>query len=66
MTAMPEAALAAELGIAYACLALVVNRAAGRGAQPIHAELEAVSGTARSNAFAVVERFCRDREATLS
>lgn len=29
MTGMPEAALARELGIAYACIALVVNRAAG-------------------------------------
>lgn len=31
MTGMPEAALARELGIAYACVALVVNRAAGLG-----------------------------------
>ncbi|HTR01067.1 MAG TPA: S-methyl-5'-thioinosine phosphorylase [Candidatus Acidoferrum sp.] len=31
MTAMPEAALARELGLRYASLALVVNRAAGRG-----------------------------------
>ncbi len=31
MTAMPEAALARELGIAYATLAIVVNRAAGKG-----------------------------------
>lgn len=31
MTAMPEAALARELGIRYASLCLVVNRAAGRG-----------------------------------
>jgi 5'-methylthioinosine phosphorylase len=29
MTAMPEAALARELQIPYACLALVVNMAAG-------------------------------------
>ena len=35
MTAMPEAALAAELGIDYACCALVVNWAAGIGAGPI-------------------------------
>jgi len=60
MTGMPEAALAAELGIAYACLALVVNRAAGRGEQPIHSELQAVSGAARSNAIAVVEQFFRE------
>ncbi len=31
MTGMPEAALARELDIGYACLALVVNRAAGLG-----------------------------------
>jgi 5'-methylthioinosine phosphorylase len=31
MTAMPEAALARELGLRYACIALVVNKAAGLG-----------------------------------
>jgi 5'-methylthioadenosine phosphorylase len=31
MTGMPEAALAREKGLAYACLAIVVNHAAGRG-----------------------------------
>lgn len=31
MTGMPEAALARELGLDYACLAVVANRAAGRG-----------------------------------
>ena len=30
MTGMPEAALAREIGLDYACLALVVNPAAGR------------------------------------
>ena len=30
MTGMPEAALARELGVAYACCAVVVNRAAGK------------------------------------
>jgi len=33
MTAMPEAALARELGIRYACIAVVVNWAAGKGSQ---------------------------------
>jgi 5'-methylthioinosine phosphorylase len=33
MTAMPEAALARELGIQFACIALVVNWAAGKGSQ---------------------------------
>lgn len=40
MTGMPEAALARELGMRYACLALVVNRAAGLGADTItHEEM---------------------------
>jgi len=48
MTAMPEAALARELGIEYACLALVVNRAAGRSDTPIHDDVEASTESARS------------------
>jgi purine nucleoside phosphorylase len=47
MTAMPEAALARELGLEYACLALVVNRAAGRGDKPIHDDVESSSAAAR-------------------
>jgi 5'-methylthioinosine phosphorylase len=39
MTGMPEAALARELALEYACCAVVVNRAAGRG-EDIHGELE--------------------------
>lgn len=35
MTGMPEAALAAERGLCYATLAVVVNAAAGRGEGPI-------------------------------
>lgn len=57
MTAMPEAALAAEIGIDYACLALIVNHAAGRSERPIHAEVEAASDAARGKAMAVIERF---------
>jgi 5'-deoxy-5'-methylthioadenosine phosphorylase len=40
MTGMPEAALAKEIGICYAAIAVVVNQAAGRGdsAQAIHLE----------------------------
>ena len=34
MTGMPEAALAREIGLAYAAIAVVVNTAAGRGEQP--------------------------------
>lgn len=40
MTGMPEAALARELGLAYACCAVVANWGAGRGTQPIHDELK--------------------------
>lgn len=35
MTGMPEAALARELGLAYAACSLVVNRAAGKSPEPI-------------------------------
>ncbi len=35
MTGMPEAALARELEICYACCAVIANRAAGRGDGPI-------------------------------
>ena len=38
MTGMPEAALAKELGIKYACIAIVVNPAAGRSKEPISME----------------------------
>jgi purine nucleoside phosphorylase len=40
MTGMPEAALARELGLPYVCLAVVANRAAGRGAIGLLAEIE--------------------------
>ncbi|MGB5590692.1 MAG: S-methyl-5'-thioinosine phosphorylase [Gammaproteobacteria bacterium] len=42
MTGMPEAALARELEIEYACCAVVVNMAAGRGdsERSIHSEIE--------------------------
>ncbi len=39
MTLMPEAALARELGLAYACIALCVNWAAGRGSRGLHQEM---------------------------
>jgi len=42
MTAMPEAALARELGLAYVVCAIVINRAAGRGRpdEGIHDEMQ--------------------------
>ena len=53
MTAMPEAALARELGLAYASLSMVVNRAAGLAEAPI--TMKAI----RSEAAACVERIGR-------
>ncbi len=53
MTQVPEAVLAAELGICYAAVALVTNLAAGvQGARPSHAEvleLMAAQGRTLSN-----------------
>ena len=59
MTAMPEAALARELGMEYACLSLLVNYAAGRGEKSIHADIEASTVSARAQAMAVLNSlFC--------
>ena len=57
MTAMPEAAIARELELAYACLALVVNHAAGRGKQSIHDDVESNGVAARNQAMRVLEQF---------
>ncbi len=57
MTALPEAALAAELGIDYACLALAVNAAAGRGGGPIHADVALNSAAVRAAALTVLAAF---------
>lgn len=48
MTAMPEAALAREAGVDYACLAMVVNPAAGRGDESIHDAVERHTHDARN------------------
>lgn len=55
MTGMPEAALARELDIAYACLAVVVNWAAGIGGQAIHAEIEAHIATGMQRVRALLQ-----------
>jgi 5'-methylthioinosine phosphorylase len=57
MTAMPEAAIALELGLQYACLALVVNRAAGRGDTPIHEDVESSTLSARAQAMDLLRQF---------
>lgn len=61
MTSMPEAALAAELGIEYACLALAVNAAAGRGDGSIHEAVETHTRVARKAALAVLEALFEGR-----
>jgi 5'-methylthioinosine phosphorylase len=61
MTAMPEASLAMELGMDYACLSLVVNKAAGRGEKPIHDDVESSTLSAKSQAMQVLEEFFRSR-----
>ncbi len=57
MTAMPEASLALELGLQYACLAMVVNRAAGRGDTPIHEDVESSTLAARTETMRVLDSF---------
>lgn len=57
MTAMPEASLAQELGLHYACLAMIVNRAAGRGDTPIHQDVESSTLAARTEAMNVLRAF---------
>ena len=57
MTAMPEAAIARELGVDYACIAMVVNPAAGRGEQPIHDAVAASTETARNATMSILETF---------
>jgi purine nucleoside phosphorylase len=57
MTAMPEAALATELGLEYACLALIVNRAAGRGDRPIHDDVESSTVAARKLTMDLLREF---------
>lgn len=59
MTGMPEAALARELGLCYAALAIVVNFAAGRGTSEREIrieEIERVAGRARVRVQAILEQ----------
>ncbi len=48
MTGMPEAALARELGLSYAAIAVVVNHAAGRGTSVDGVQLKNISVVAQS------------------
>jgi 5'-methylthioinosine phosphorylase len=57
MTGMPEAALARESGLAYACLALVINPAAGMAAGPISlADMEVAMRDGMATARKVLAR----------
>ena len=58
MTGMPEAALARELGLPYATLALVVNAAAGTGASGQAIDLAAADALARVAMARVVRLLC--------
>jgi purine nucleoside phosphorylase len=57
MTGMPEASLAMELGLDYACLSLIVNKAAGRGEKPIHDDVESSTLSARGEAMRIIHAF---------
>lgn len=59
MTAMPEASIAQELGLDYACLAMIVNRAAGRGDTPIHQDVEASTQATCTAAMSLLHAFFR-------
>lgn len=65
MTGMPEAALARELSLEYACLALVVNPAAGKSSSAISmAKIESALKLGISNAQAVLSRLLGSAQET--
>ncbi len=65
MTGMPEAALARELEMDYASIAVVANFAAGRGDSLVNINMEAVNTTAKSAMELVriiLERVCMNED----
>jgi len=54
MTVMPEASLAMELGMRFACLSLIVNYAAGRGENAIHDDVDASTASAREQSMRIL------------
>lgn len=59
MTGMPEAALARELGLCYAAIAVVVNHAAGRGSSAraiSHADMTEVTRAALIRVFRILDK----------
>jgi 5'-deoxy-5'-methylthioadenosine phosphorylase len=57
MTGMPEAALACELELDYACIAVVVNRAAGRGSTAIAVQMQSYLTQGLTSACRVLGAF---------
>lgn len=57
MTAMPEAAIAREAGVDYACIAMIVNRAAGQGDVPIHDAVDTHTESARNATLSTLDAF---------
>lgn len=64
MTGMPEAALAAELAIGYACLAVSVNWAAGIGSGGIHDEIRECIERGMSKVQATLASFLKNAAAS--
>ena len=59
MTAMPEASIAREMDMDYACLSLIVNHAAGRGEKSIHDDVESSTLLTRVQAMQVLRQLFR-------
>lgn len=67
MTGMPEASLAAELGVSYACLAVVINAAAGINGKAIDpGELPAAISAGMNSASRVLNAVIASTEASIS
>jgi 5'-methylthioinosine phosphorylase len=57
MTAMPEAAIAREADVDYACIAMIVNPAAGHGDVPIHDAVDRHTESARNATLSTLDAF---------
>jgi 5'-methylthioinosine phosphorylase len=62
MTAMPEAAIARELQMNYACLSLIVNFAAGRGKKAIHEDIEGSLLEAKTRSLRLLQQLFGRKE----
>ncbi|MBL8481265.1 MAG: 5'-methylthioadenosine phosphorylase, partial [Rhodocyclaceae bacterium] len=66
MTGMPEAALAREIGLPYAAIAVVANCAAGRSDSAHGIQLDQIETTLHSamgRVRRILEQFCRGEAA---